>query len=298
MRMRMESHPHPDAHESLGDSREANTTTAVSPKGSTENYRYVRHLHRGGGGRLARSCARSYLVPHGLRTKGFAVNRRNALILTLAALAPTALRARPAPPRWKEGTHFSQLPQPSAALAVRPGAIAVNEVFRYSCGSCFAFEEGLEKWISGLPDDVAFTRTPVAWTTSQKGEALLALTLREMRLEQLHRTVYDSIHRSQRPLSAPIEADSIRLQADFLRAHGIDPARFDQVRKSAAVQSAMALSQRFVHECRVVGTPTMVVDGRYTITVGQAGGFPQLLMITTYLLGRERSRRSASSSSG
>ncbi len=58
---------------------------------------------------------------------------------------------------------------------------------------------------------------------------------------------------------------------------------------SFAVDTAMRRGRQFQQGARVTGTPTLVVEGKYVISVRGAGNYENMLAIAEHLLQKERS---------
>src|SRR5450631_3834622 len=76
-----------------------------------------------------------------------------------AALAPLGSWAQGVP---VEGQHYVRLSEPMLVNAPA-GKIEVIDFFWYGCPHCAAFEPELDAWARRLPEQVAFSRVPVAF---------------------------------------------------------------------------------------------------------------------------------------
>ncbi|HEU4625617.1 MAG TPA: thiol:disulfide interchange protein DsbA/DsbL [Steroidobacteraceae bacterium] len=191
------------------------------------------------------------------------------------------------PAGWQEGVHYTKL-ESVAPRVTPPGTIEVVQVFRYSCSVCNAFEPHLVAWIARKPRDVAFVRIPVTWTQSDRAEARLFLTLHALHREDLHQAVYDAFHKEKMRLNAPLQGDSMLLQAKFADAHGVRADEFKRAFSSQTIDQEITRAAQQVHRYRVTGTPSIVVDGKYTTSMGQAGGAEKLIALIDYLVALER----------
>jgi len=155
-----------------------------------------------------------------------------------------------------EGVHYVKLSQP-APVSAPTGKIEVVEFFWYGCPHCNALEPALEAWIKRLPADVAFRRVPVAFSATHESHQRLFYGLEAMgQLEALHRRIFAAIHTQQQRLDR--EAD----QLAFLKAQGVDEAKFLEMTKSFSVQTKMRQAKQLSSAYKIDGVPAMGVAGR------------------------------------
>jgi len=211
------------------------------------------------------------------------MNRRRfhihlAAAAAAAAAAPLAVRAQGAP---VEGRDYARLAQPLAMPAT--GKVEVVEFFGYWCPHCNAFEPTLDAWARKLPADVLFRRVPVAFSAPQEPYAKIFFTLEAMGLlEQMHRKVFAAIHVQRQHL----EKDSEIL--DFMKANGVDSAKFGEIYKSFTVASKFKQARQLADAYRIDGVPTLGVHGRFFTSPSLAGGAEQALKVTDQLIQRAR----------
>ena len=82
-----------------------------------------------------------------------------AALFGSTALAPALAHAQGGPVEGKNYVRLS-VPVPTNAPA---GKLEVVDFFWYGCPHCAAFEPELDSWAKRLPDDVVFSRVPVAF---------------------------------------------------------------------------------------------------------------------------------------
>jgi thiol:disulfide interchange protein DsbA len=194
--------------------------------------------------------------------------------------APPAL-AQGAPVAPVEGRQYVRLTQPVAVNAP-PGKIEVIDFFWYGCPHCAAFEPELDAWARKLPEQVVFSRVPVAFrpepfTMHQR----IFYALEAMgQLEAMHRKVFYAIHNERLPLDKPAEI------ANFMAKNGVDPTQFTLAFTSFTTQSKIKRAATLVDGYKIDGVPAIGIHGRYYTSGTLAGGNGRSLVVADYLIQR------------
>jgi thiol:disulfide interchange protein DsbA len=184
-----------------------------------------------------------------------------------------------------EGRHFVRL-NPPAPVGAPAGKIDVVEFFWYGCPHCNALEPTLEAWVKRLPADVAFRRVPVAFSAVHESHQRLYYTLEAMgQLEAMHRRIFVAYHQQMQRLER--EAD----QVAFLKAQGVDTARFADFARSFSVQTKMRQARQLTDAYKVDGVPTLGVQGRFSTSGSLAGSNEAALAVADFLINRVRTGR-------
>ncbi len=141
------------------------------------------------------------------------------------------------------------------------------EFFWYGCPHCYAMEPTVNAWLKTAPADVEFNRVP-AYPSESWGElARVFYTLEAMKvLPQYHGKVFDAIHKDNVNLMNKGKRD------DFLKANGIDPAKYAEVEKSFTVVSKVSRARQLTQAYKVDSVPRFFVAGKYYTSGEQAGG--------------------------
>jgi len=195
----------------------------------------------------------------------------------LAPLSPPAFAQGAA----VEGRHYVRLTQP-LPINAPPGKIEVVDFFWYGCPHCAAFEPELDAWARKLPEQVAFSRVPVAFrpepfTTHQRiFYALEALGA----VDAMHRKVFYAIHNERQPLDKPAEI------ANFMAKNGVDPTQFTLAFTSFTTQSKIKRAATLVDGYKIDGVPAIGIHGRYYTSGTLAGGNGRSLAVVDYLIQR------------
>lgn len=166
------------------------------------------------------------------------------------------------------------------------GKIEVVEFFWYACPHCNAFEPQLEAWQKSLPADVVLRRVPVAFRDDFVPQQRLFYTLEAMgKLDQLHRKVFHAIHVDKQPTA---KEDQILAWAE---KNGLDRAKFQETYNSFSVSNKARRATQLQDAFKVEGVPALGIAGRWYTDGSMAGGMPQALRVTEYLVAEARRSR-------
>lgn len=192
--------------------------------------------------------------------------------------------------RWQAGKHYKPL-VPSQPTNVAGGKVEVLEVFWYGCGHCAALDPFLENWkTKSKPANIELVRVPVTWSPGHVMHARLYYTLQAVGRGDLHPKVFDTIHRGGNMLLGNDEASTFRTQLAWAKANGIAEKDFSDAWQGMAVTVKLQQAAELVRRYKVDGVPLMVVNGKYTTDVGEAGGHEQLLALINDLAAAEKRR--------
>jgi protein dithiol oxidoreductase (disulfide-forming) len=213
----------------------------------------------------------------------------NAGARTPEAASSASVTAVAALAQWKAGTNYQLLaaPQPTSVPA---GKIEVNEIFWYGCGHCYALDPTLESWRAGKPDFIEFVRIPVIWGQAHRQHAKLYYTLQALHRPELHSKVFDAIHRDGIMLAARDDLEARAQHRAFLAAEGVSEKDFDAAYDSMSVASNVLRAEDLTKKYAVGNVPVMIVNGRYSTSVSEAGGATQLLSLINDLAASEKNR--------
>ena len=203
------------------------------------------------------------------------------LILTVALLPIAIFQAHSED--YQAGVHYEVLPQ--AVRTADPSKIEVNEIFSYTCGHCYTFEDAVEPWIETLPADVDFQRTPAIWSPALEpyARAYYAALMLDA-LHQVHTPIFEAIHLKKQRFSG--EKDL----ADAFVAAGVDRQTFSKAYNSFGMTSMINQAQARIRSYRTQGTPEIVINGKYRVSTRNAGGFSGMLSVAEFLIKKERAQ--------
>lgn len=181
---------------------------------------------------------------------------------------------------WEEGVHYRKLETPVRTES--ESGVEVAEVFWYGCPHCYNFKPLAEAWEADAPDYVNYVRIPAALGRSWEPHARAFYALEAMgEREKVHDALFDALAGERRPLN---DGESL---ADFVAGYGVDRQEFLKNYNSFGVNAKMQQAQAKIRGARVTGTPTMLVDGKYTVTASMAGGHEAVLKVVDYLVEKE-----------
>jgi protein dithiol oxidoreductase (disulfide-forming) len=165
--------------------------------------------------------------------------------------------------------------------------IVVTEFFSYQCPHCYSFSPSLAGWVAKLPADVSFERVPVAFgRDAWKGAAQLFYALQALdKVAALDSAVFKAIHVDRKPFAAEAEI------TDWAAAQGLDRAAFAATFNSFSVRTFLNRSDQLVRSHKVASVPTLVIDGKYMVSIGDTGNFAPQLAIVDALIEKARAER-------
>lgn len=181
------------------------------------------------------------------------------LLVLLALLLPASLPAAPAAP--VEGVDYAVIDGGQPYASRRPGQVEVAEVFAWWCPHCQEFQPALEAWTATLPKDVRFTYVPAAFNEDAFARAYFA-ALDAHALPRLHEALYAAVH-VDGTLARNATVDEL---ATWFGAHGLDAARMRAAMLAPGTDRRVQAAHDFALRSGVIGTPTLIVDGRYRVT--------------------------------
>lgn len=199
-------------------------------------------------------------------------------VVNLAALA-----------QWKTGTNYQLVPAPQPTN-VPAGKVEVNEIFWYGCGHCYALDPTLESWKAKKPDYIEFVRMPVIWGQPHRQHAKLFYTLQALRRPDLHSKVFEAIHRKGVMLSSSDDLEARAQQLSFVTAEGVTEKDFNAAYDSMTVASNMLRAEDLTRKYQIQSVPVLIVNGRYSTSVSEAGSATQLLSLINDLAASEKNR--------
>jgi len=199
-------------------------------------------------------------------------------LMLVALLLPFMAQAE----QFKEGVHYQKIASPGTITD--KSKVEVIEMFGYPCPHCNNFEPLIKHWEKNKAEDVKFVRQPVAWNPGWEKMARAFYASEFMKtLDTTHEATFQAIH---------IERRRLRNEEDFAEFYGklgVDSKKFLSLFNSFAVETKIRQGRIKRTQYEVQGVPAMVVNGKYQVTAGSAGGHKQMLEVVDYLVAKERS---------
>ena len=219
-----------------------------------------------------------------------------------AAAADADDANRPAPKpfvdegKWVEGKNYFRIDpvQPTST----PGKIEVTEVFSYGCPFCYQFNGLVEQMAKDLPRGVVMTYTPASFRPDENWPLLQRafLTAQALGVEkQSHDAMFDAVNKGslsimdssserRKPQSAWPTIDDV---AKVYAKYGVKPEDFVATANSFTINTKMKRADELVRAYEVDGTPAIIVNGKYRLSPASAGGYPQAVELTQWLVSKE-----------
>jgi protein dithiol oxidoreductase (disulfide-forming) len=212
----------------------------------------------------------------------------------LAAYMPIADAADPV-----EGVNYFEV-QPQQPLNVPAGDVELTEVFSYACPACNAFHAMLDQYAASLPRNVVLDYVPASFSPAEDWPVFQRayLTAQQLGLTtpRLHDAIFDAVWKTGQLAVVVYGTDQIKrpaptiadLAAFYAARTKVNAGTFIATANSFSVDVKVRQADQYVKACAVDSTPTMIVDGRYRVSVDSAGGTDaQLIEVTKFLVNRE-----------
>ncbi|WP_235186618.1 thiol:disulfide interchange protein DsbA/DsbL [Dyella japonica] len=214
-------------------------------------------------------------------------------------------RQRPAAPatpfvdegKWVEGKHYFRI-EPAQAKVSGTDKVEVAEVFSYGCPACNAFHPTMNELAKQLPSNAAIAYLPASFMPAENWPMLQRAFLTAQSLgvaDKANDAMYEAVwntkvlsamqtETSLKPASAlPTLDDAAKIYAKF----GADPKEFVAVANSFAINTKVKRADDLLKAYGVESTPTIVVNGKYRLTPGSAGGYDQTIELVKWLVSKE-----------
>ncbi len=201
-------------------------------------------------------------------------------LVVLAFVALLSTNALAQEDRFKEGVHYTLI-----AEATKPNnedKVTVYEIFGYLCPHCFSFQPYVTAWHDKLPDSVEFVRVPAIFSAAWEPLGRAYLTAEMLGVaDKGHDDLYKAIHQERKQIR------SIEDAANFFANYGVERDTFLSTASSFAVDAKVRQYQALVRKWGVRGTPSMVINGKYLISISQTVPQPVMLEVADYLIAKE-----------
>lgn len=201
------------------------------------------------------------------------------ILMAVACSAQDHATASPpaAKTEWEAGKHYFLIDPP----AVSP-ANEVVEVFSYACPHCAHFQPSVNELKKRLPKEITFRYVPAIFHPSWEPFARAYFAAESMGvLGKTHQATFDALHRDRKPIA------SIEDIAAFYGTLGVDSQKFLATAQSFVIAGQLGKAQDDTRQFQIDGTPTIIVAGKYRLSASSAGGFPQAVELTLWLVQKE-----------
>jgi len=224
--------------------------------------------------------------------------RRHLLLgLLLLGTASSTLSAAD----WVQGRNYFLI-QPALTGSVAPGKVEVTEVFSYACPACNRFYPVVDRLRAALPanaelDYVAASFRPDEdWPMFQRAY----YTAQALDIDKrTHDAMFDAVWKTGELAVFDVSSQKIKLPAPaiedvarvYARIAGVKPETFVATAGSFGVDVKIRQAEQLIRAAQVDETPTIIVNGKYRITIRSAGGDDQLIELVKWLVAQEGTGR-------
>ena len=207
------------------------------------------------------------------------------LLLIAGAIAPAA-HAQKTLPGLTEGVHYRYVEQGRPYAALAPGMVEVAEIFGYTCPGCAQFEPEFSAWKKKQPADVRVTpvAAPFGGHWDPYARAFFAAETLGV-LDRTHADMFKAVHILR---SLPVQGVTPEQFGTFYAQHGVDAKQFTAMMQSFGVESKLNRAKQFAMRSQAQSTPSVVVNGKYLVTVDPKRGYAHLLNTVEHLIAQER----------
>jgi thiol:disulfide interchange protein DsbA len=206
------------------------------------------------------------------------------LLMLLAALAATSPGyAQDAPKRaWEAGKDYTLINPP---VPVSGDKVVVTEVFSYACPHCAHYQPFADELKSKLPAGARFDLLPAVFNGAWEPFARAFYTARSMGLlDKTHQALFDAVHRDHQPLHTIEDLANL-----FYANYGANPGSFLSTAMSFVIEGEMARGTDLVHQYGVEATPTLIVNGKYRVSMNSERGIgpSESIQVALFLVDQE-----------
>jgi thiol:disulfide interchange protein DsbA len=197
---------------------------------------------------------------------------------------------------WTEGVNYFLI-QSARKPNLPPGKVEVTEVFSYACPACNVFVPTMHKLQKSLPPNAILDFVPASFNTTEDWPMfqLAYYTAQVLGVDQkTHDAMFDSVWKGG-DLSVTTSSGEIKSHVPtiedaakfYAQQAGIPPEKFLATAKSFAVDLKVRTAEDLIKAYMVDRTPTIIVNGKYTLNVQSAGGTDQLIELVKFLVAKE-----------
>jgi thiol:disulfide interchange protein DsbA len=208
-----------------------------------------------------------------------------------AAAQPPAAAA----PNWVQGKNYFLVPQPQPTNLPK-GKVLVTEVFSYACPACNQFRPYMQKLVKSLPPNAVVDYVPAAFNPSEDWPMfqLAYVTAQTLGIaDRTHEAMFDAVWTTGELATTegntlkshmPTIEDAARF---YQKQTGVPAAKFLETAKSFGVDTQVRHDEDLMKAYGIDRTPTLIVNGKYRVTVQEAGGAAEMVDLVIFLVHKE-----------
>ena len=187
----------------------------------------------------------------------------------------------------KAGVDYVVLPTPQPTYGT--GKIEVAEVFSYRCIHCAEFQPKVNAWKKTLGPDVRWEYVPAAFGNTWDTFARAFLAAQVMGIQaKTHDNVFKGVFVEQAAGQGTVE-EIAKMYAKW----GVDEGKFLATMNSFGVTGKLNKARQFALRTGVDSTPTIIINGKYRVSVTPQRGFDGMIATTNWLVAKERAATAA-----
>ena len=214
-------------------------------------------------------------------------------LVSFAGAAPAQPPA--AAPNWVEGKNYFLIAQPQPTNLPK-GKVLVTEVFSYACPACNQFRPYMQKLVKSLPPNAVLDYIPASFNPAEDWPMfqLAYVTAQTLGIANMtHEAMYDAVWTTGELATMdgntlksrmPTIEDAARF---YQKQAGVPAAKFLETAKSFGVDTQVRHDEDLMKAYGIDRTPTLVVNGKYRVTVQEAGGPTQMVDVVNFLVHKE-----------
>ena len=146
------------------------------------------------------------------------------------------------------------------------GKVEVLEFFAYGCIHCANLEPSFEAWAKKQAPDVKVKRIPSPVPIMGIDSTVVYYTLEALgQLDRLHAKIFNAAHLEKVVIGNPAMLNK------WLEKNGVDPKKYEEAQKSFSVVTKANRARKMVEDYKIHATPTIVVNGRFSVEQGNGG---------------------------
>jgi len=192
-----------------------------------------------------------------------------ALLTGIAAISGCQAQdaaARTAAKRtWEAGKDYALINPP---VPTHSDKVVVTEVFSYACPHCAHYAPYADEIKAKLPAAAQFELLPAVFQPAWEPFARAFYTAKSLGLlDKTHQALFDAIHRDHQPLRTIEDLANL-----FYSNYGANPASFLSTATSFVIDGEIAQGSQRVHDYGVEATPTLIVNGKYRVSMNAERG--------------------------
>jgi protein dithiol oxidoreductase (disulfide-forming) len=200
--------------------------------------------------------------------------------------------------QWVEGKHYSEIKPAQRPPDAQQGVIEVTEVFSYGCVYCNRALPLMDKIKKSLPANARMGYLPAAFNAGESWPMFQRVYYTAVALglmPKMHETIFSGVWTSNE--LAVVGADGRGLKspqptledaAKFVaKKAGIKPEQFLATAKSFAVDANCRRADQLSKAYKITGTPSLVVNGRYLVTLAGVKSEDELIELVNWLVAKE-----------